>query len=316
MRPGAGREAGGDRVGSHWKLVGLLEGAGCVAAEEEAGELEEAAGGNEALLGELVARRVAGEPLAWVVGWVDFAGVRVVVEPGVYVPRWESRVLVHRAAEMVPAGGLVVDLCTGSGAVAAAVGRARPDVRVVATDCDPVACRCARANGVEVHCGHLADPLPAAMDGRVDVVTAVVPYVPTNQLRFLPRDVQEHEPSTALDGGPGGTVLLVAAVRAAAGLLRPGGTLLAELGAGQDVALAGVLAQQGFTPARRLIDDDGDLRGIEAVLARIPPPGVTIDRRVDVEISHGCSSHRPAGSPDPDAERHPPEVDSSGACIG
>ncbi len=238
--------------------------AGCVAPLEEAHELIQAAAGDASLLQRLVARRLVGEPLAWVTGSISFAGVDVAVRPGVYVPRWQSEALARRAVELLPDDGLAADLCTGSGAIAAAVGRARPRARVVASDVDPVACRCAAENGVEVFAGHLADPLPAELRGRFDVVVAVVPYVPTDQLPYLPRDVRHYEPLLALDGGPGGTRLLEEAVRAGAALLHGRGTLLLELGGEQDEALGPVLRQAGYGWWRRLEDDDGDLRGIEA----------------------------------------------------
>ncbi len=153
------------------------------------------------------------------------------------------------------------------------VGRHRPvlgpgaaGARVLATDIDPLACRCAADNGVEVYTGHLADPLPGELHGRFDIVIAVVPYVPSEELVFLPRDVRQHEPLRALDGGPHGTVVLDQAVRAAARLLRPQGSVLLEVGGDQDVALAGVLEESGFGPLVRHEDDEGDLRGIEARL--------------------------------------------------
>ncbi|MGH9067941.1 MAG: methyltransferase, partial [Acidimicrobiales bacterium] len=157
-------------------LARRLARAGCVAAWEEAGELMEAAAGDQEVLAGLVTRRIAGEPLAWVTGWVAFAGHRILVHPGVYVPRWQTEPLVARAAGLLPGDGMAADLGTGSGALAVALGRARPRARVVATDVDEAACRCAAANGVEVFQGHLADPLPADLWGRVDVVVAVVPY--------------------------------------------------------------------------------------------------------------------------------------------
>ena len=237
-----------------------------MAPYEEADELIEAAGGDAEVLERLVARRVTGEPLAWVTGEASFNGQRVVVHPGVYVPRGQTEPLVRRAIELLPADGLAADLCTGSGAIALALGRARPGARVVATDLDPRACRCAAANGVEVYAGHLAEALPGELGGRFDVVIAVVPYVPSEELIFLPRDVREYEPLGALDGGPQGTRVLEQAVRAAAGLLRPGGSLLLEVGGDQDLVLAGVLQESGFGPLRRHEDDDGDLRGIEAEL--------------------------------------------------
>ncbi len=242
-----------------------------MAPYEEADELMAAAGGHAEVLERLVARRVMGEPLAWVTGSVTFAGQPVLVHPGVYVPRWQTEALVRRAVELLPGDGLAADLCTGSGAIAVVLGRARPGARVVATEIDPLACRCAAANGVEVYAGDLAGPLPGELRGHFDVVIAVVPYVPSEELVFLPRDVREHEPVHALDGGPYGTRVLEQAVRAGAGLLRPGGSLLLEVGGEQDSALAGVLAECGFGPLGRHEDDDGDLRGIEAEWAPAAP---------------------------------------------
>lgn len=245
-------------------LAARLAAAGCVAAEEEAEELLEASAGDPERLERLLARRLDGQPLAWVVGAATFAGHRVVVHPGVYVPRWQSEALVERAIGYLPTDGVAVDLCTGSGAVAVALARARPGARVLGTELDPVACRCAAVNGVEVHTGHLADPLPKELVGRVDVVVGVVPYVPTAAVDLLSRDARDHEPRQALDGGPDGLDLLRPAVEAAGALLRPGGVLLLELGAEQDAALAPTLDAAGFGPARRLVDEDGELRGIEA----------------------------------------------------
>jgi release factor glutamine methyltransferase len=245
-------------------LASQLGAAGCVAPFEEAGELIEAAHGNDRLLERLVARRVAGQPLAWVTGSVIFAGNRIHIDPGVYVPRHQTELLVRRAIELLPDGGLAVDLCTGSGAVAVGLARARPTARIVATDIDPAACRCATENGVEAFLGSLADPVPGEMRGRVDVVTGVVPYVPTGEIAYLPRDVREHEPLLALDGGPFGTRVLEQAVWAGSTLLRLGGTLLLELGGDQDLAIAGALEAAGFKTPRRYEDEDGDLRAIEA----------------------------------------------------
>src|SRR4051812_49893341 len=101
-------------------LATLLAGAGFVAAEDEAEELLARAGGDVELLGSLVERRLTGEPLAWITGSVSFCGLEIRVDPGVYVPRWQSEPLARRAVERLPAGGTPVDLCTGAGAVAAA----------------------------------------------------------------------------------------------------------------------------------------------------------------------------------------------------
>jgi release factor glutamine methyltransferase len=264
-------------VGAHstrpGTVVARLAAAGCVAAEEEADELVEAAGGDAELLEELVERRVAGEPLAWVTGWTDFLGYRVVVRPGVYVPRWQTEMLAGRAISVLPDEGLAADLCTGSGAVAVAMGGERPAARVVATDVDALAYRCAQENGVEVYLGHLADPLPEELRGHFDLVFGVVPYVPTDALIYLPRDVRDHEPLIALDGGPGGLTVLDEVVRQASSLLHVGGSLLLELGGHQDEALRHTLEQAGFGQARRHLDDEGDLRGIEVRLIADPEEG-------------------------------------------
>jgi release factor glutamine methyltransferase len=233
----------------------------------EARTLLGAAAGDGDLLAEWLARRVEGEPLAWLTGTVTFAGCSVHVDRGVFVPRPQTELVVGRAIERLPDGGLAADLATGSGAVAVALSAARPRARVLATDVDAAACRCARTNGVEVHRGHLGRPLPGDLRGFFDVVVAIVPYVPTEALDYLPRDVRRHEPLLALDGGPGGLQLLEEAVRSAAMLLRPGGALLLEVGGEQDARLASPLAAAGFAATQRLVDGDGDLRGLEATYA-------------------------------------------------
>ena len=247
-------------------LADRLSVAGCVAPEEEAEELLLASGGDPGRLEQMVARRVAGEPLAWITGTVRFAATVLHVDPGVYVPRQQTSLLVAAALELLPAEGLAVDLCTGSGAVAAAVGRHRPGARVVGTDIDPRACACARRNGVDVYEGDLDAGLPPGLRGRVDVVTAVAPYVPSDLIDYLPRDFRDHEPLGALDGGPDGTTVLERVAAAAARLLRTGGWLIVEVGGDQDELLAGPLRNHGFAPAEAVHDDDGDLRLLRASL--------------------------------------------------
>lgn len=224
-----------------------------------------------------LARRLTGEPLEWITGEAVLDGETVAISPGLYVPRWETGMLARRAIEVLDRrtrgsepGRVAVDLCTGCGAVAAVIARRRPAVTVLASDIDPLAVATARANGVACVAHDLADGnLPAALAavaGTVDVVTAVAPYVPTESLHLLPRDVRAFEPRRALDGGPGGLTLLTAAVHVAGRLLRPGGVLLVEVGAGHDRTLAPVLAATGFGPAAAHCDGDGDLRLLEAVL--------------------------------------------------
>ena len=241
-----------------------LAAAGCLAAREEAALLAAAAGGDAGRLEALVERRTAGEPLAWLVGWTTFCGHRVSIEPGVYVPRPHTELLARRARSLLPAGGTAVDLCTGSGAVAVVLEAGTPPPKVVATDVDPVAVACARTNGVDARLGDLDDPLPRSLLGTVDVLTAVVPYVPADALPFLPRDVLAFESRRALDGGAGGLRLLSEVVARGARWLRPGGWLLLELGGGQAEPVEARMRDEGYVDVEVLTDEDGDDRAIAA----------------------------------------------------
>jgi release factor glutamine methyltransferase len=256
-----GAPAPGDLV----SLTATLARAGFVAADEEAAELLACAGGDAPLLAALLARRLTGEPLAWITGAQEFCGRSIRVDPGVYVPRWQSELLADRALARLPAGGTAIDLCTGAGAIAAVLA-ARP-AHVVATDVDERAVACARANGVDAHAGDLYAPVPDGLAGSVDVVTGVVPYVPTGELGLLQRDTFTFETALAYDGGPDGCAVLRRAVRESPRWLRPGGALLLELGGDQASLLAGDLASAGFGDVGVLRDEDGDVRGVEATLA-------------------------------------------------
>jgi release factor glutamine methyltransferase len=253
-------------------LVELLERGGFVAAGEEADELLVRAAGDGALLDALVARRLTGEPLAWITGGVVFCGLEIRVDPGVYVPRWQTEPLALRAAERLPAGGAAIDLCTGSGAIARTLRARRPDARVVASDVDERAVACAAANGVEVYLGDLLAPLPRALEGRVDVVVGVVPYVPTPDLPLLQRDTFSFESPLSYDGGADGTGILRRVLAGSPRFLRPGGALLLELGGRQADLLAGDLERLGYVDVAVLIDEDGDVRGIEATLGERRAP--------------------------------------------
>jgi release factor glutamine methyltransferase len=244
-------------------LVELLAAEGFVAAEEEADELLARAGGDAELLEALVARRLTGEPLAWITGTVTFCGLEIRVDPGVYVPRWQTEQLALRAVERLPEHGSAIDVCTGSGAIAATLMARRPGARVVASDLDARAVACARSNGVEAYQGDLLAPLPAR---RVDLVVGVVPYVPTPDLPLLQRDTFAFESPLSYDGGADGLGLLRRVVADAIGFLRPGGALLLELGAGQPEQLAGDLERHGYGDIAILRDEDDDVRGIEATL--------------------------------------------------
>jgi release factor glutamine methyltransferase len=233
-----------------------------VAAEEEAALLRAAAGGDADGLETLVRRRTAGEPLAWLVGGIEFCGLAVKVHPGVYVPRWQTEALAERAASLLPSHGVAVDLCTGAGAIAAVLQARRPAATVFATDIDPLAVACARANGVEALLGDLDGPLPPALRGGVDVITAVVPYVPADELVFLPRDVVAYEPRRALDGGQGGVEVQSTVVARSAPWLRPGGWLLLEIGGGQAATVIAAMEAAGLGECTTLRDEEGDDRAV------------------------------------------------------
>lgn len=240
-------------------IVDRLNAAGCVAAADEADELV-AAAPDERTLETWIARRAKGEPLAWITGAVLFCGHAVRVAPGVYVPRTQSEELARRAAAVLPHGGTALDLCAGAGAIAVHLMAEVPTATVIGVDLDPCAAVCARANGVPVLVGDLAAPLRG--QDRFDVVTAVAPYVPSDDLRLLPSDVQRYEPRRALDGGTDGLDVVRRAVDAATRLLHDGGSLFLELGGEQDDALASPLGEAGFDLVESWCDDDGELRGI------------------------------------------------------
>nr|WP_237405192.1 putative protein N(5)-glutamine methyltransferase [Streptomyces sp. SN-593] len=239
-------------------IVASLRAAGCVFAEEEASLLLAAAGSPQELAG-MVERRAGGLPLEHVVGWAEFAGLRISVGPGVFVPRRRTEFLVARAAALLRPGAVVLDLCCGSGAVGAALAAAAPGVELHAADLDPAAVRYASRNLAaargQVYEGDLFAPLPAALRGRVDVLTANVPYVPTREIPLLPSEARDHEAPLALDGGADGLDLLRRVAREAGTWLAPGGTMLSETSRAQVPGALRALRACGLT-ADTAHDDD------------------------------------------------------------
>ncbi|HEX6698410.1 MAG TPA: HemK/PrmC family methyltransferase [Solirubrobacteraceae bacterium] len=250
-------------------LTELLADAGFVAAAEEADELLARAAGDQAVLDALVARRLTGEPLAWITGSVSFCGLEIGVDPGVYVPRWQSEPLALRALERLPEDGAAIDVCTGAGAIARTLMARRPAARVVATDVDERAVACARRNGVDARRGDLLAPLPRTLEGRVDVIVGVVPYVPTPDLPLLQRDTLTFESTLSYDGGEDGTALLRRVAADSPRFLRRGGALLLELGGEQAGALRDDLADLHYVDVDVLRDEEGGVRGFEATFAPI-----------------------------------------------
>src|SRR4051812_16138003 len=216
-------------------LVARLRAAGCVFAEDEA-RLLRAQARTAPELTSMAARRVAGEPLEHVLGWAEFAGLRVAVEPGVFVPRHRSEFLVQQAAGAGPHARVVVDLCCGSGAIGAALLERLVDVELHSADVDQAAVRSARrtlGSRGRVHLGDLYAALPASLRGRVDLLVASTPYVPADAVRLMPPEAREHEPLVALDGGSDGLDVVRRVVAGASVWLAPGGVVLVETSAAQ-----------------------------------------------------------------------------------
>jgi release factor glutamine methyltransferase len=244
-------------------LVRRLRAAGCVFAEDEAALLL-AEAPDAAALEAMAARRVAGDPLEQVLGWAEFCGLRVAVAPGVFVPRRRTELLARTAIDLLAAAA-----DRGTGAVGAAVLAALPGVEVWACDLDPSATACTERNlpgpaaAGRVRTGDLAAPLPADLRGRVDVLTANAPYVPTAAIALMPPEAREHEPGLALDGGADGVDLHRRVAALAPGWLRPGGHLLIETSTRQADATVAACAAHGLT-ARVLRDEDLDATVVHA----------------------------------------------------
>ena len=214
-------------------VIARLRAAGCVFAEDEA-RLLVAAARTPGELEASVRRRVAGEPLEHVLGWAEFCELRFAVEPGVFVPRRRTEFLVYEAARLAAPGAVIVDLCCGTGALGAALAASVERAEVHAVDIDPAAVRCARRNVPgTVYQGDLFEPLPSTLRGRVDVLLANVPYVPTREIELLPAEARLHEERVALDGGPDGLSVLRRVAVQAPQWLAPGGHLLVETSAAQ-----------------------------------------------------------------------------------
>jgi release factor glutamine methyltransferase len=191
-------------------------------------------------------------PLEHVVGWAEFCGLRIEVEPGVFVPRRRTEFLVRQASAITQPGAVVVDLCCGSGALGIAVAAAVGRVELHAADIDPAAVRCARRNadifGGTVYEGDLYEPLPAALRGHVEVLIANVPYVPTEAIGLLPSEARLYEARVALDGGEDGLDIQRRVAAAAPRWLVPGGRLLIETSERQAPHTVELFARCGLIP--------------------------------------------------------------------
>ncbi len=245
-------------------IVSRLRAAGCVFAEDEARLLLSTARTPDEL-DAMVTQRVAGLPLEQVLGWAEFCGLRITVAPGVFVPRRRTEFLVRQATllargdnprrppreGMARPGVVIVDLCCGAGAIGAALAAAVDRAEVHAADIGPAAVRCARQNlpgpRGHVYQGDLYEPLPATLRGRVGVLVANVPYVPTSEIGFLPPEARAHEPRVALDGGADGLDVLRRVAAGAHEWLAPGGHLLIETSVRQAPSAQAAFIASGLT---------------------------------------------------------------------
>ncbi|WP_155372423.1 putative protein N(5)-glutamine methyltransferase [Catellatospora vulcania] len=241
------------------EVIRTLRAAGCVFAEDEADLLISTAAGPDEL-DEMVARRVAGLPLEHIVGFAEFCGRRIAVEPGVFVPRRRTELLVEEAARLLRPGAVVLDLCCGSGA-AATVLAGYGDYEVHAADIEPAAVSCARRNleplGGHVYEGDLYEPLPDSLRGRVDVLVVNVPYVPTDAIALMPPEARLHEPTVALDGGPDGLDIARRVLRGSGDWLAPQSMLLLETSDEQADAASALFVAEGLSPLLSRCDDRG-----------------------------------------------------------
>jgi len=231
-----------------------------------------------AAIRELVKRRQGGEAVAYAVGKKEFYGLEFEVDARVLVPRPDTETLVDEALERIGRAPTpdavppprIADVGTGSGAIAVALAKQRPDAAVFAADVSPDALAVARANaarhGVAITFveGDLAEPLRA--HAPFDLVAANLPYVRTGDIAGLAPEVRA-EPVGALDGGPDGLDLVRRLVAAAPALLAPGGALVLEIGAGQADETARLCEAAGLTDVRRR----RDLGAIERVVSAVKP---------------------------------------------
>ncbi|WP_354246445.1 putative protein N(5)-glutamine methyltransferase [Arthrobacter sp. UYEF20] len=232
-------------------IVSKLRAAGCVFAEDEA-RLLLSAGATPVELARMLDRRMAGFPLEHILGWVEFCGLRIAVDTGVFVPRRRTEFLVHEATALTAPGAVVLDLCCGGGALGAALSAAVGGIEVYAADIEPAAVACARRNlaaqGGRVYEGDLFEPLPDALRGSIDILLCNTPYVPTEMIETMPPEARLHEPRVTLDGGPDGLDVQRRVAADAARWLAPGGHLLVEASENQAPRTAELFEHGGLIP--------------------------------------------------------------------
>ncbi len=238
------------------RVATTLRAAGSVWADDEAALLvEEARSGHE--LEAWLARRVAGEPLETVVGWVAFLDRRLTVAPGVFVPRRRTELLARTTLARVAPHHVVVEMCCGVAPVAAVLDGVAAEVHAADLSLPALACAAVNAPGARLHHGDLFAALPAELSGRVDVLVANAPYVPTARISAMPTEARDHEPRVALDGGGDGVDVHRRLAADATPWLAAGGVVLIETSRDQLPLTLGALAGAGLATSA-VTDDEVD----------------------------------------------------------
>jgi release factor glutamine methyltransferase len=209
---------------------------------------------------ELIRRRAGGEPMAHILGWVTFRGLRLRVRPGTFVPRPSSEFLAFQAARRLHGrrSPVAADLATGVGPVALALAHEVPRARVHGSDLSEDAIRQARANAVRLrvrnvrfHRGDMFGSLPAGLRGTVDVLTLHPPYVPKDEVQDLPLEIRGFEPAHVLtDYSPHGMALIERAAGEGGEWIKPGGWLLIEVSPDRARGVRNLLARSGYRDVR------------------------------------------------------------------
>jgi len=226
-------------------------------------------------LDELLRRRMAGEPLQYLLGHQEFWSVDLKVDPRVLIPRPETEVLVDQALSILatPFGRVprVLDIGTGSGAIVIALTNEFEEIFAVATDISHEALKVAKENARTVGVGQrirfvrgdLLHPFRSLTDGVFDLILSNPPYICRSDIEGLTREVKDHEPRLALDGGEDGLDFYRQMSRQVPSYLRKGGWLLVEIGQGQGTEISTLFEQSGCFSAPELVRD---LSGIERVI--------------------------------------------------
>ena len=236
-----------------------------------------AAPGLEETVRAMTARRLAGEPVAYITGSWEFYGVPLEVSRDVLIPRPDTEVMVEAAVKLFEGRNgrpRILDLCTGSGCVGIALAVRMPGARVVLVDNDHKALSLCRRNvqlnGLDVRVMCIdADVTrkPPMLLGKFDLITCNAPYIPTAEIETLDSSVKDYEPWQALDGGEDGLDIIRPVIALWKSVLKDRGTIMLEIGEGQSLEVQMLLTQAGFTQVGALRDAGGTDR---IIVGRLP----------------------------------------------